>query len=299
MPSLKIVGSGHIEVEANLSKCQSGDKNKLFAYGEIVSLKYTHPFRFLAPENCTGSPCRWIYPVTFGGGLVGGDKVTAQVKVGAGCAVVVSSQESTKVYHCQESGETSQSLHYSVGNESLLCVLSDPVVCYKGANFRQAQVVDLCAASNLVFLDWMLSGRTALEEHWAFQRYFNKIEVQMKGEVVLRECCHLEDSPLQTKCKTLKDFQVCGTCIVLGDYVSFLSRSLQNKYGRKKDIGDKLDKGLIVSVSQVTYTVEGETINGCYLRFLAQTMSQASTVIKDICEPLIPILGADPFERKL
>lgn len=54
-------------------------------------------FRFVVPENSTPGACQWIYPLAFGGGLVGGDAVASTIKLGAGCAAVLSSQDSTKV----------------------------------------------------------------------------------------------------------------------------------------------------------------------------------------------------------
>ena len=40
---------------------------------------------------------QWLYVITFGGGLVEGDNVSLDVKVGEHCTVVVTTQASTKV----------------------------------------------------------------------------------------------------------------------------------------------------------------------------------------------------------
>ncbi|KAK3720282.1 hypothetical protein RRG08_007903 [Elysia crispata] len=299
-------GSGHISIEAVKDKPRSGASqtsastdDDVFLTAEVVSLSHTYPFRFMIPENCTNSPCRWIYPVAFGGGLVGGDSIEASVIVGERCACIVTSQESTKVYHCHHSGATSQRLQYTIGDQALLCILSDPVVCFKGANFQQTQIIEMNSKSNLVFLDWMLSGRTALQESWSFQRYLNQVEVKFLGEVVLRELTDLEDLPYKSVANGMMNFQVCGVCIVLGEKVQFLSESLHSKYSRKKDIGEKSNQDVVVSVSEVSYSIKGQTISGCYLRFLGSTTVQVSHVIRDITAPLIPLLGADPFENKL
>lgn len=290
-------GSGYLKLEAVRDKPRSNGDG--FFSAEVVSLSHTYPFRFMIPENCTHSPCRWIYPVSFGGGLVGGDSVKATVVVGDHCACLVTSQESTKVYHCQHSGKTRQHLVYSVGDSAILCVLPDPTVCFKGANFHQTQVIEMSPSSNLVFLDWALSGRNALAESWSFQRYLNHIEVRFSGEVVLREITDLEDSPYKSVAEGMGNFQVCGMCIALGDKLAYLCDSLQNKYGRKKDLGERTSQEIVVSVSQVSYTVQGETISGCYLRFLGSSTEKVSHVIREITSPLLSLLGADPFENKL
>ena len=41
--------------------------------------------------------CQWLYIITFGGGLVEGDNVAVDVKVGENCTVVVTTQATTKV----------------------------------------------------------------------------------------------------------------------------------------------------------------------------------------------------------
>ena len=45
-----------------------------------------------------------------------------------------------QVYHCEDGAQTFQYMSGSVDQGGLLCVLSDPVVCYKDSNFVQTQV---------------------------------------------------------------------------------------------------------------------------------------------------------------
>ncbi|GFO42603.1 urease accessory protein [Plakobranchus ocellatus] len=299
-------GCGLVCIEAVRDDCRqrgqqvlSTDESRPYLRSEITSLQYSYPFRFLLPENCSPSPCRWIYPMSFGGGLVGGDSIKVAVTVGEECACVVTSQESTKVYHCDHSRETEQDLVYTVTDFALLCVLQDPVVCFKGANFHQTQVVKLTPQSNLVFLDWMLSGRSALLESWCFLRYLNCVEIRLLDEVVLRELSDLEDTPYKSVSEGMMGWQACGLCVVLGIRVQHVAEALMDKYSRKRDIGERSSLELVVSISEVSYTVQGQTISGCYLRFLASSIEQASKVIRDITSPLLQVLGADPYKNKL
>ncbi|XP_059145620.1 uncharacterized protein LOC131932735 [Physella acuta] len=290
------VGEGYIELEA--VRRRTDDKIPFYK-SEVMTIKHSYPFRFLVPEHATPGPCKWIYPMTYGGGLVGGDKITATIKVGAGCAAVVCSQESTKVYHCNMSHETVQNFNYSLGESALLCVLPDPTVCYRDANFCQKQVIHMTSTSSLVFLDWMLGGRQALEEFWCFKRFNNCTEIYVGEELIVRDSTDLEDTPIKTVAQAMENFQVYGTCIILGEGLSFLVESLINIYGRKRDLGEQINRDCVVSISETKYTVSGETIEGCYLRFLATDMKHASRVIHDISNPLQHLLGGDPFERKL
>lgn len=54
--------------------------------------------KLLVPGFASSVPsCQWLYVITFGGGLVEGDNVSLDVKVGEQCTVVVTTQASTKV----------------------------------------------------------------------------------------------------------------------------------------------------------------------------------------------------------
>lgn len=55
--------------------------------------------KLLTPSRASAVPsCQWLYIITFGGGLVEGDNVAVDIKVGENCTVVATTQASTKVY---------------------------------------------------------------------------------------------------------------------------------------------------------------------------------------------------------
>ena len=45
-----------------------------------------------------------------------------------------------QIYHCPENLESTQVLNCHIEEEALLCVMPDPVVCYRDAIFSQKQV---------------------------------------------------------------------------------------------------------------------------------------------------------------
>ena len=49
------------------------------------------------PRYANQGTCKWIYPITFGGGLVGGDHISLEIVIGRGCCGLVTSAESLKV----------------------------------------------------------------------------------------------------------------------------------------------------------------------------------------------------------
>lgn len=93
-------------------------------------------------EARASSPLRYVVPtfpgqragcsvclVTFGGGLVDGDRVEVDVVVEAGATLVLFTQASTKVFR----GSSSQIVRARV--DGTLVVLLDPVACFRGARF--------------------------------------------------------------------------------------------------------------------------------------------------------------------
>ena len=54
--------------------------------------------KLLTPSRASAVPSsQWLYIITFGGGLVEGDNVAVDIKVGENCTVVATTQASTKV----------------------------------------------------------------------------------------------------------------------------------------------------------------------------------------------------------
>ena len=76
-------GSGLVVIAANAGQ-------------SVVSrLSASSPLRLLTPKN--HGRAAWVYTSTFGGGLVGGDRIRLDVQVGSGAVVFLSTQSATKV----------------------------------------------------------------------------------------------------------------------------------------------------------------------------------------------------------
>jgi urease accessory protein len=161
-------------------------------------LFHAYPLRLICPrragvERASGADCVWCYQVSFGGGLVAGDRAGASVDVADGCACVMATQGTNKVYkhlvarpclasdaasdaatEAIEEGtatdatetlnskrETTQALAGRVGAGALLACLPDPTQAFRDARFRQTQRFLLHPTASLVSVDWLVSGRAA------------------------------------------------------------------------------------------------------------------------------------------
>lgn len=125
--------------------------------------------------------------LSYGGGLVGGDRITLSVDVQQGATLALLTQGSTKVFKVRSlssslaatasdtvrpTQETQQSLHVKIAASATLLLIPDPVQPFEAACYRQDQHFHLAdTSSSCIVLDWLLGGRVANGEVWAFERY--------------------------------------------------------------------------------------------------------------------------------
>ncbi|KAM3228100.1 hypothetical protein ACQJBY_059674 [Aegilops geniculata] len=59
-----------------------------------------YPLKIIVPSKVgpASSGAVWLYVLTYGGGIVSGDKISCAVTVGDGCTAAMTTQASTKVY---------------------------------------------------------------------------------------------------------------------------------------------------------------------------------------------------------
>ena len=154
-------------------------------------LFHRYPLRLIVPKRVTAgsdADCVWCYSVTFGGGLVAGDRSGMSADVAEGRTAVLATQGTTKVYkHAGKTvsdsenstasdGEwaysaddaktrraTLQALAARVAPGGLLASLPDPVQAFRGSRFRQTQKIALARDASLVVVDWIVAGRAAFD----------------------------------------------------------------------------------------------------------------------------------------
>ncbi|KIJ68581.1 hypothetical protein HYDPIDRAFT_24841 [Hydnomerulius pinastri MD-312] len=195
-------------------------------------LSSTYPLKLLSPRLAEAAVAI-VYVLSYGGGLVSGDRVKLKVDVEGGSKLILLSQGSTKVFKIRPGDRastrlrdpaqlgilqnvTTQIMDVTVAPKSAVFLLPDPVTCFRSALYTQIQRFHLSSDASLVLLDWVTSGRKSLGEEWAFSRYYSVNEVYVDGRRVARDIMLLEDPSLQdqpspedtqapTLSRTLKD----------------------------------------------------------------------------------------------
>uniref|UniRef100_A0A7S0IGL8 Urease accessory protein UreD n=1 Tax=Micromonas pusilla TaxID=38833 RepID=A0A7S0IGL8_MICPS len=176
--------------------CRCGVLEVSHSAGKSAATRLYHqyPLRLIVPRRVkTAFPdadCVWCYSVTFGGGLVAGDRSGMSVDVADGCAAVLATQGTTKIYKHARGGppgkppasetitdeasrystadaktsrDTVQALAARVGDGALLAVLPDPAQAFRDSRFRNRQRFALAPAGSLALVDWVTAGRAGFE----------------------------------------------------------------------------------------------------------------------------------------
>ncbi|KAJ2787717.1 hypothetical protein GGI15_000488 [Coemansia interrupta] len=219
---------------------------KLIAGKLYQTISSAYPLKIISPKAVANSPIpndgdssqqqqkplepAVGYILSYGGGIVHGDQINVRAQVGSGCALILLTQGSTKVYRHRANRPPSylknpandakldveqsyQTVEISVEPNGFICLLPDPVTCFKDALYNQRQIVCLAdASSSVVLLDWMTSGRMSRGERWEFAKYFSVNVVELGGKIIVRDALLLEKEGLVR----LADVDAFAFLLVLG-----------------------------------------------------------------------------------
>lgn len=263
-----------------------------------TKLEYTYPLKLLVPGCASSIPSsQWLYVITFGGGLVKGDNVSLDVKVGEHCTVVVTTQASTKVYHSEEGLVTQQGLRGLVADGGLLAVLPDPVVCFKNAIYSQKQDFELTSNGSVIILDWFTAGRVALGEVWDMTSYKSHNRVFVDGKQVYGDSIFLsnESSFLSLK-ESMCGVMVLGTCVFIGPYFKEIKKKIKERVTVLTKCNDMsvVKKDLMAFAS----VLDPSLCDGIVIKLITtQSTEEAYNFFRMIIQDIVPRLGGDPLVK--
>ncbi|KAG6336126.1 hypothetical protein ID866_2964 [Astraeus odoratus] len=177
-------------------------------------LSSTYPLKLNSPR-LPADAVAIVYVMSYGGGLVCGDRIRLHVRVEGGSKLLLLSQGSTKVFKTRPTNRASTRLGNSAEHDALhsattqlvdirvspgsaVFLLPDPVTCFRSASYTQIQRFHLSRDASMVLLDWFTSGRKSLGEEWDFSRYYSVNELIIDGRYAARDVMLLEDPFLRS-----------------------------------------------------------------------------------------------------
>ncbi len=251
----------------------------------ITRLQATSPLKLLAPR--TSAPSAWLYTSSFGGGLVAGDDIRLDLSLDRSSRAFVTTQSATKVYRSANGLPCRQQLTADVRDESLLVWMPDPVSCFADALYEQRQRFDLSPRASLILLDWLISGRRARGERWAFHRYFSRNDIFIDGHHLLADALLLDpaDGPIDSPHRMAR-FDCQATLILAGPLLADITHALLHAIPqpptRRAD--------LLAAVSPLP--------SGVILRILGPSPEAVGRYIHTHLTQVPTLLGDDPWKRK-
>ncbi|KAF5313282.1 hypothetical protein D9619_002995 [Psilocybe cf. subviscida] len=283
----------------------------------ISELSSTYPLKLLSPtiQNRTAL----VYLLSYGGGLVGGDEVNLSVRVDKGARLVLLSQGTTKVFKTRPGSRlatvktrttlpgqhsantkspTRQTFDFHIATEGLLLLLPEPVTCFRNASYTQMQKFHIDRDASVVILDWLTSGRIALDEEWVFSRYYSLNEVVYDGKTIIKDSMLLDNDNLDCTFpgRALRDRLQPYSCYAMlflhGPMLQSVIKELIHKYDEITVFKTRSPSPLIWSLSPLDSADKGLVV-----RVAGMETEQVKTWVKEILSGLEGTVGLDAYHR--
>lgn len=302
----------------------------------ISELSSTYPLKLLSPTIQKGTAL--VYLLSYGGGLVGGDEVNLSVRVDKGARLVLLSQVSvhthtmaltaftpklsqgtTKVFKTRPgsrlatvrtrtnpSGQhsddmtspTRQTFDFHVATKALLLLLPEPVTCFRNASYTQIQKFYVERDASVVILDWLTSGRIALDEEWVFSRYYSLNEIIHDGKTIAKDSVLLDTADLnftfpgRALRERLQPYSCYAMLFLHGPLLQSVIQELIHKYDQITVFKSRSPSPLIWSLSRLDSADKGLVV-----RVAGMETEQVKTWIKGVLSDLEGTVGLDVYRR--
>lgn len=249
----------------------------------VTGLGGGHPLRLLTPKN--HGHAAWVYQSSLGGGFVGQDDVSMDVRVEQNAALFLTSQASSKVYRAARSRFT---LNAHVGSQATLISFPDPIVCFRGAGLLQKQHFRLATDASALIVDAYSAGRVASDERWAHAALDTCLFVDIDDRRVFSDGLLL--SPAHGELRTrMASVEVLATVLVIGSALRTLAEALHAQLTAEPL--RRPDEALLCVSSLHAF--------GAVIRIAAPSVERYTATVRSLLRPAIAqLLGDDPLARK-
>ena len=256
---------------------------KVAKYTVLKRVFFKSPLRILMPRN--HGLASWIYTSSYGGGLVGGDCIAMQVRVGPDAQAVLLTQSTTKVYGSPLASVQTIDAHVEEGGT--LYILPDPTICFAGSFFSQKQSIQVDAHASLLLVDTLCAGRLSYGECWDFRGFHSQIRISRNKTPILLESMRFDTQEGNLALRNGR-FTVFSTVLFIGPAFSTYSKEAleaipSQTYGSHA--------AWMVAVSPIAN-------EGILLRIAGISMEWVQTLLKSILAFLPDQLGDHPWARK-
>lgn len=229
------LGIGNLEVH---SFCGSSSISKSSS---------TYPLKLVSPPCRPTSQAALAFMMSYGGGLVAGDRVELTVTVKPKARLALLTQGSTKVYKApSRSIRSRQDLTVRLDDGAALVLLPDPLQPFKDSAHEQCQIFYVRPSSSVLVLDWVSAGRAARGEEWQFFECKTRNDIWalpdtekgLKEKLLVRDSLVLKDASASSHFRDeMDDLGIFGTLIIRGPMFRALGDFFLAEFSRLPRIG--------------------------------------------------------------
>ncbi|MEY2881987.1 MAG: Urease accessory protein UreD [Verrucomicrobiota bacterium] len=158
------------------------------AHGRTVlaAQSFRAPYHLSKPYWDTDARTLIVQVVNPTAGILAGDRLESDIAVAEGAALLVTTPSASRVFK-MKNGAAECRQQFWVAADGWLEVMPEPLVPHRGCSYRQTTMIDVDSTAELFFADFLMPGRVAHGEAWAWQKLCLETTVRLGGELVLRE----------------------------------------------------------------------------------------------------------------
>lgn len=197
-----------------------------------------------------------FYLLQLGGGYVEGEKYKNIFNLKDEARAIITTQASSKVYKCINKIKTEQETEINLGINSVLEYITDSVILYKDAAYKQVNNIYLDKSSTLIYSDGITAGWSPEGDKFSYSSVQLKSNVYVNNKLVLLD--NLLVNPREndvTRLGFFEEYSNFGTLLVIN-----------------KEINDSIISDLRVLIANlnlpIDFGISKLEVNGFVLRVL-------------------------------
>lgn len=202
-----------------------------------------------------------------GGGIVEGERYNINVELKENVRAIVTTQAASKVYKCENSYESFQETTLKLEENSILEYITDPVILYKDAVYRQENNIYMTKSSTLIYTDGITSGWSPDKKRFQYEKAKLKTNIYMDGVPVLLD--NMLINPRENDIDGLgfmEGYKNFATLIILDDRID-------------KNIIEHLREEILKLNLDINFGITGLEVNGFVLRVIGNLTQDLEEVV--------------------
>ena len=202
-----------------------------------------------------------------GGGIVEGERYNINVELKENVRAIVTTQAASKVYKCENSYESFQETTLKLEENSILEYITDPVILYKDAVYRQENNIYMTKSSTLIYTDGITSGWSPDKKRFQYEKAKLKTNIYMDGVPVLLD--NMLINPREDDIDGLgfmEGYKNFATLIILDDRID-------------KNIIEHLREEILKLNLDINFGITGLEVTGFVLRVIGNLTQDLEEVV--------------------